>query len=156
MTGPRLLSKVSLIFFYILFAFSLFFFLRLIDFAKLLFRRRLRMFCKESPLLSESMICPVGPLPNSLSSWGRWFLSPNCYHIDWPYFDYPKNYVKVFFTSVIWSSSTVFALLCWFSIFQQNCKQSFIIPSSILDTEPMSKKDCEIKADKYLQIISQI
>lgn len=24
--------------------------------------------------------------------------------------------------------------------------------SSILDTEPMSKKDCEINADRYLQI----
>jgi len=24
------------------------------------------------------------------------------------------------------------------------------MPSSILDTEPISKKDCEIKADKYL------
>lgn len=37
-------------------------------------------------------------------------------------------------------------------MFQQNCRQSFIIPSSILDTDPMSKKDCDIKADKYLQV----
>lgn len=54
-------------------------------------------------------------------------------------------------TSVIRSSSMVLALVSWFSIFQQNCKQSFMIPSNILDTEPISKKDCDIKADKYLQ-----
>lgn len=26
------------------------------------------------------------------------------------------------------------------------------MPSSILDTDPMSKNDCDIKADKYLQV----
>lgn len=45
----------------------------------------------------------------------------------------------------------VLAFVSWFSIFQQNCKQSFMIPSNILDTEPISKNDCDIKADKYLQ-----
>lgn len=55
-------------------------------------------------------------------------------------------------TSVICSNSTVFALLSLFSMFQQNCRQSFIMPSSILDTDPMSKNDCDIKADKYLQV----
>lgn len=53
----------------------------------------------------------------------------------------------------MWSSSTVLVLFSWFSIFQQNCKQSFIMPSNILETDPMSRKDCEIKADKYLQKI---
>lgn len=52
-------------------------------------------------------------------------------------------------SSVKCSSSDVFGLFSWFSMLQQNCRQSFIMLSNILDTEPMSKKDCEIKADKY-------
>lgn len=54
-------------------------------------------------------------------------------------------------TSAMCSSSLVVLLLSSFSIFQQNCKHSFIIPSRILETEPMSKKDCEISAAKYLK-----
>lgn len=52
-------------------------------------------------------------------------------------------------SSVKCSSSDVFGLFSWFSMLQQNCRQSFIMLSNILDTEPMSKNDCEIKADKY-------
>lgn len=52
-------------------------------------------------------------------------------------------------SSVICSSSAVFAKPSWFSTVQQNWRQSFIMLSSILDTEPISKKDWEIKADKY-------
>lgn len=49
------------------------------------------------------------------------------------------------------SSSLVVLVFSSFSSFQQNCKHSFIIPSRILETEPMSKKDCEINAAKYLE-----
>lgn len=48
------------------------------------------------------------------------------------------------------SSSDKEEVLSCCSRLQQNWRQSFMIESRILESEPMSRKDCEINAIKYL------